>query len=245
MVIGVLGGMGSYATLNFFKRYLAAFPAEKEWDRPRILIDNRCTMPSRVRAVLYGEKRQQLVEEMADSIARLYDAGCTHIICACGTSHIFLPEVLQLVPQATPCVVNILEVSAAALKTRGITEVSLLATEGSVQSGIYQKTYGKYGIEVEPPKETDLPRFRELIEAVKKNQNTDEVMSAFEKLLNEQTNSTVVLGCTEFPVLYSHQPMNLRSDLMIVDPLEEVLKLLRREENMLLNREIIEGGITV
>ena len=53
--IGIIGGMGSYATLDFFSRLLAAFPAEKEWDRPRILIDNRCTMPSRVRAILYGE----------------------------------------------------------------------------------------------------------------------------------------------------------------------------------------------
>ena len=47
-VIGILGGMGSYATLHFFEAILNAFPAEKEWDRPRVLIDNRCTMPSRV-----------------------------------------------------------------------------------------------------------------------------------------------------------------------------------------------------
>ena len=33
--IGIVGGMGSYATLDFFRRILDAFPAEKEWDRPR------------------------------------------------------------------------------------------------------------------------------------------------------------------------------------------------------------------
>ena len=37
-VIGVVGGMGSYATLNFFGRLLDAFPATKEWERPRIII---------------------------------------------------------------------------------------------------------------------------------------------------------------------------------------------------------------
>ena len=47
MVIGIVGGMGSYATLHFFQKLLEATPAEKEWDRPRIIIDNRCTMPSR------------------------------------------------------------------------------------------------------------------------------------------------------------------------------------------------------
>lgn len=43
--IGIVGGMGSYATLDFFRRILDASPAEKEWDRPRAVIDNHCTMP--------------------------------------------------------------------------------------------------------------------------------------------------------------------------------------------------------
>ena len=55
-VIGVLGGMGTYATIHLFKQYADVFPAEKEWERPRIIIDNRYTMPSRVRAFLYKEK---------------------------------------------------------------------------------------------------------------------------------------------------------------------------------------------
>ena len=31
LVIGVLGGMGTYATINLFKQYAEVFPAEKEW----------------------------------------------------------------------------------------------------------------------------------------------------------------------------------------------------------------------
>lgn len=89
-VIGVLGGMGSYATLHFFQELLDAFPAEKEWDRPRIIIDNRCTMPSRVLAVLEGIKYDQLVSELCDSVASLLHAGATKIILACNTSHCFL-----------------------------------------------------------------------------------------------------------------------------------------------------------
>lgn len=74
--IGVLGGMGTYATIHLFKQYAEIFPAKKEWDRPRIVIDNRCTMPSRVRAFLYNENVDQLVCEMADSMQYLTDAGC-------------------------------------------------------------------------------------------------------------------------------------------------------------------------
>ena len=75
LVIGVLGGMGTYATINLFKQYAEVFPAEKEWDRPRIIIDNRCTMPSRVRAFLYHENVEQLVNALSDSIEGLLIIG--------------------------------------------------------------------------------------------------------------------------------------------------------------------------
>lgn len=40
MIIGLVGGMGSIATVDYFRRLIDAFPAQKEWDRPRIIIDN-------------------------------------------------------------------------------------------------------------------------------------------------------------------------------------------------------------
>ena len=83
-VIGVLGGMGTYATIQLFKQYAQVFPAEKEWDRPRIVIDNRCTMPSRVLAYLHHEKEEELIEQMSDSMQHLVDAGASHIILACN-----------------------------------------------------------------------------------------------------------------------------------------------------------------
>ena len=70
MVIGVLGGMGTFATIHIFEQYAKIFPAEKEWERPRLIIDNNCTMPSRVRAVLYGEKRDELIGEMGEIVRK-------------------------------------------------------------------------------------------------------------------------------------------------------------------------------
>ena len=77
----------------FFYKLINAFPAHKEWERPRIIIDNNCTMPSRVRAIMYQEERSKLINELANSIHNLVRIGCTKIILACNTSHVFLPEV--------------------------------------------------------------------------------------------------------------------------------------------------------
>ena len=93
LVIGVLGGMGTYATINLFKQYAEVFPAEKEWERPRIIIDNRCTMPSRVRAFLYHENVERLIDEMADSILKIgggvsKDHSCLQYIASFPASNL-------------------------------------------------------------------------------------------------------------------------------------------------------------
>lgn len=106
--VGIVGGMGSYATVDFFRRIVDAFPAQKEWERPRILIDNYCTMPSRVRAVLYNERRDELVEDMSDSVRNLIQAGAEKIIFACNTSHIFIPDVISNVPECRDKIINII-----------------------------------------------------------------------------------------------------------------------------------------
>lgn len=81
--------MSSYATLDFFDRLLEAFPAEKELDRPRIIIDNNCKMLSRVRAILYNENKEELISDLNKSINFLIYGGSNKIVLACNTSHYF------------------------------------------------------------------------------------------------------------------------------------------------------------
>lgn len=236
-IVGVLGGMGSYATLHFFEKFLEATPAEKEWDRPRIIIDNRCTMPSRVRAILYKEERPLLVKLLADSVSNLIAAGATDIVLACNTSHVFLDEVFEIVPEAKDKVRNIIKTVGKALKANNITKVGLVATEGTILSGIFEKTCIRYGVTVIPPSEDDFDEMRYLIEAVKHNDITEEICIRYVKLLKNQSEKSgspnVILGCTEFPCIQSKvKKYKSAEDLLksyslnIWDPLQETIKLL-------------------
>ena len=138
-VIGVLGGMGTYATINLFKQYAEVFPAEKEWERPRIIIDNRCTMPSRVRAFLYNENVDLLVSQMSDSMEKLVNSGANKIILACNTSHLFLPEIYKKVPSLKEKVIHIINNCVEKINNDGIKEIYLIGSEGTIESKIYQK----------------------------------------------------------------------------------------------------------
>ena len=204
--IGVLGGMGTYATIHLFQQYAEVFPAEKEWDRPRIIIDNRCTMPSRVRAFLYEEKIDELVNEMIDSMQHLIDSGCNRVLLACNTSHLFLKQIYTKVPDLENKVINIIHNCVEQIKKDGITEVFLLASEGTIDSGLYQDALKKEEIKCTVPGTEEYGLLRKCIEAVKQNNYIDEIKDIFCELVERQ--KTCILGCTELPILYEKYSKN-------------------------------------
>lgn len=192
--IGIIGGMGSYATLDFFHRILTAFPAEKEWDRPRIIIDNRCTMPSRVRAILYHEACDEVRESLANSARSLLHNGADILILACNTSHVFLPGILEDVPEAKGKFINIIDSLAKDLLENSKGPYRLLASEGTLDSGVYQSYLKPYGIEIEPPRKEDYPQFRSLIEDVKQDMIDEDTVSHFIEVVESGDNKNVIIG---------------------------------------------------
>lgn len=227
LVIGVLGGMGTYATVHFFQQYADVFEAKKEFDRPRIIIDNRCTMPSRVRAFLYNEKVDELINEMTDSMQNLVDSGCTHIVLACNTSHLFLPEIYKKVPSLENKVINIIKQCVSTIQNDGVKEVYLLGSEGTIDSSIYQNALEKYGIKCIVPKKDEYRLIRQCIEAVKQNKYNEDTKNIFVELVNRY--DTCILGCTELPILYDKYKSDIAKSKKIYDPLLLVLKRLKEE----------------
>lgn len=218
MVIGIVGGMGSYATVDFFKRIVDSFPAEKEWERPRILIDNHCTMPSRVRALLYHEKREELVRDLIQSIDLLVRGGATDIVLACNTSHCFLADIYEKRPELRKYILNIIELCAEKIREQDVKEVYLIATEGTIETKIYNGYLSGLGVNAILPTQDEQVLIRGYIEAVKQNALTDEVMQDFYRFVDESPCENVVLGCTEIPVIYGK--LNKKPQKKIFDPLQ-------------------------
>lgn len=227
-VIGVLGGMGTYATIHLFKQYAEIFPAEKEWDRPRIIIDNRCTMPSRVRAFLYHENVEKLIDEMTHSIESLLKMGgkAVRIILACNTSHLFLPRIFERVPEAREAVVNIIDSCVNRVSSENENKVYLLGSEGTIESGIYQKAFIEKNIKCIIPEKDQYGYLRDCIEAVKQNKYSDEVKTTFQNLMCAHK-TPVILGCTELPILYEKYKGDI--DKSVYDPLLITLENLKGE----------------
>ena len=222
LTIGFLGGMGTYATIHAFKQYAEVFGAVKEWDRPRIIIDNRCTMPSRARAFLYNENVELLVSEMTESIDNLMKAGCSKIILACNTSHLFLPYIYDRLPQAKGCIVDIINACVDKVAGDNIKTVYLLASEGTIDSGIYHKALESRSISCIVPLKEEYKDLRTCIEAVKQNVYSDQIETIFLNLINREE-CGCILGCTELPILYEkyYNKINRKN---IYDPVRHALE---------------------
>lgn len=117
--LGIIGGFGAYATLGFYYKILEAFASENERNYPHIIIDNNFTMPSRTRALLYGESYDEIVARIAESMELLIDGGARWIILVCGTAHYFLQDVYCLLPEAQKKVIDIIDICGEYLRRGG------------------------------------------------------------------------------------------------------------------------------
>lgn len=226
LVIGIVGGMGSYATLDFFNRILDAFPAEKEWDRPRIIIDNNCKMPSRVRAILYDENKEKLVYELNRSIELIRAGGGNKIILACNTSHYFLPEIYKINSEAKNYIIDIIDSCYLQCLNSKIKNVLLLATEGTLETKIYNNYFKD--ISLHYPAKNQINLIRYFIEIVKQNKIDDIALKEFNDFIEGTNDKNIILGCTELPVLYRKCLENdYKFSKNIIDPLEAVIEILK------------------
>ena len=226
ITIGVVGGMGSVATVDFFKRLVESFDAKKEWDRPRIIIDNRCSMPSRVRGILYNERVDEIVDSLVDSIKMLSNNNTDYIVLACNTSHYYLDEIYKKYPECKDKIVNIIELCSNKLNEKNIKEFTLLASEGTYLSKIYDKYLDKYNIKYNKVIEEEI---REYIEAVKQLKITEDIKNNFIKFVNNLNDNVVLLGCTELPIIYELCKDKINKD--VYDPLEFSIDYLKEKQN--------------
>ena len=216
--IGIMGGMGPMATVDLMKKIILATPAATDQEHIPMLVDNAPQIPDRTKAILgQGESP---VAAMVKSARRLEAGGADFIIIACNTAHYFLPEVA---PQVKIPVLSIIETAADSVLARGCKSVGLLATSGTIRTGLYQKALSAKGITCIAPAADKQHLIDDLIyDGVKANNDAYDTSAVCQLLQDMQQNGAEVfiLGCTEVPVAVSMY--NLQGDF--IDSTEELAK---------------------
>lgn len=199
--IGIMGGMGPMATVDLMKKIILATPASNDQEHIPMLVDNNSQIPDRTKAIM-GQGASP-APEMVKTAKRLMMAGADFIIIACNTAHYFLPEIL---PQISIPVLSIIDVTTNSALEKGFKSVGLLATTGTVSTGLYQKKLEASGIQcITPPTDKQHLIDDMIYQGVKANNEAYDTR-AVEALLAEMQNAgaeAFILGCTEVPVAVS------------------------------------------
>ncbi len=196
--VGIIGGMGPEATLDLFGKIIRHTDASCDAEHIRVYIDCHTGIPDRTRAILEGgESPVPCIVESAQKLAAM---GAAFLLLPCNTSHYYYDEIAAASPVP---VVHMIRTAAEALRDSGVKRVGVLATDGTLRSGVYQKELAACGIEAVCPDSEDQAAVMRLIyDGIKANAPTFDTAAVEQTLrrLREAGAERIVLGCTELPV---------------------------------------------
>lgn len=195
--IGIIGGMGPLATTIFLKKVIDCTNAEIDQDNIPLVIINDTLIPDRT-AFLLGKSTESPLPHLIKDIHDLKSIGCNYVAMICNTSHSFYNE---LENNTNMQLINMVELTLEEVKNRRYNKPGLMATEGTITTGVYEK-FNTYRLDIFLPIPSIQKEINEIIyEYVKKNKTVPEYK--FLRIVNyfkDNGCDSIILGCTELSV---------------------------------------------
>lgn len=204
LTIGVIGGMGPAATFDFCARLTALAPAKLDQDHPRVLVDCDPSIPDR-NAAMRGEGPSP-GPVLADKARALQAAGARVLAMPCNAAHAFAGFIVEA---ATIPFVDMIAATVGEGLEGGATRVGVLAADGAMRAGLYQRALAAKGVEALTLPDAEQAEFMALIYRIKAGElgaPSRREMARLAVRLVEMGAQALIAGCTEVPlVLDAHE----------------------------------------
>ncbi|MDV7341213.1 amino acid racemase [Terasakiella sp. A23] len=221
-VIGILGGMGPLATVDFMKKITNATPAKKDQDHLPIVAYSVPQIPDRSTSILSGNDAP--LQEMQQGIKALESMGAKCIVIPCNTAHYWYDRLCQ---KEDTQLLHIADTVVHALQDQKLNHcnVGILATNGTIKAHIYQNRLKEAGYHCIVPDETVQEKLVLAgIHAVKQGDLMlgKSLLSQAAEKLKDQGCKAIILGCTEIPIVL--QQTEAPSGTVLLDATNELAK---------------------
>jgi aspartate racemase len=217
-IIGILGGMGPEATIDLFTRIVKGTRVKKDQDHLRILIDNNPKIPNRTLAI--QGKGPNPLPLLIKSAKTLEEAGADFIAIPCVTAHHFYDPLQKKIKVP---ILHIVEETVNDVQTRlkKIHKIGLLATTGTLQSGLFQRAFSNSSIGIVLPDPRVQKNYvmkavfgKNGIKAMGPSKESKRLIIEASRGLIKQGAQAVVAGCTEIPLVLKDGDLSVP----VVDP---------------------------
>lgn len=198
-VLGVIGGVGPLSTAYFMEVVIRMTDVQTDQEHIDMVVLNHTEIPDRTDYILDSSKPNPVPLMLSDA-RRLEELGADIIVTPCNTAHYFYHELSSAV--SVPFL-NMIDETAAELSRMGTRKAGVLATNGTVHTGLFQEALEKRGIEAVLPSPDGQRNVMEIIyQNVKAGVPSDrEKWNAITLEMEESGCDHVILGCTELSLL--------------------------------------------
>ena len=204
-IVGVLGGMGPAATVDFMSKVIELTGADSDQQHIPLVVSSMPNIPDRSAHLLHGSSSP--LPALLHRLHQLEKAGATVIVMPCNTAHYWFP---QLRMAATVEMLNLIEEVVAVAQKAHFSKVGLLATSATLATLLYQKALSQTGMECIAPESTLQQEVMNSIYLCKSG-NTTEARQRLEapyRFLLQQNIEAIILGCTEIPIILAEEVLN-------------------------------------
>jgi aspartate racemase len=221
--IGVLGGMGPEATSYFYGLIIEHTEASTDQEHIKVIIYSNPEIPPRTDAI--QNKGPSPTPLLVEGFNRLRDAGADFVVMPCVTAHYFYPEVKE---QVDIPFIDLLEESVkwALKEVPELRKAGLVASTGTVESGLFPNAFVQSGIQIITPEQEEQIRVMEAIfgpRGIKAGFTTGfskESLITISKVLIARGADAIIAGCTEVPLVLKDQDL----PVPLIEPLRITAK---------------------
>lgn len=222
--VGLIGGLGPAATVDLYDKIVKATPAKTDQEHIKLVVEQNPQIPDRTAALLHGGVDPTLA--LYNCAKRLQDDDCSVLIVPCNTAHAFIPYLERHLD------VPFINMQQAALdeiaaKLGDKARIGLLATSGTIETGIYGEKAKAMNLPLFTPDEQHQARVMAAIYGPQgaKAGFTDgicreDLLSGAQYLVQTYDCNCLILGCTELPLILDESDAFevAGKTVMVIDP---------------------------
>lgn len=195
--VGVIGGMGPEATVEFMRRLLRATDAKDDIDHIPLIVDNNARIPSRIRFIL-GASDENPAPVLAAMTRRLCGAGAELLVMPCNTAHVFA-EAVEAAADAP--FINAVDLAAADAVRHG-SPVGIVGSPILKVTGLYDKALQRLGAgALYPSRQEDLFTAIQRLKAAGPDAESRAIVARAARDLQAQGARAILVACTEFSLI--------------------------------------------
>ena len=197
-MIGILGGMGTQAGLDFCNKLAKLNKGKTDQQYPLFVLYNKSNIPGRPENL---HKYNKVLKSLLAGCKFLEKSKCKFIVIPCNTAHYWFDDLQK--KTKIPIISMPKEVYAHSIKNcKKNSKIGILATEGTLKTGVYNKFFDKKFRLINPSKSIQKNNVNKSIKLVKMGRvkDAEKAIRPAVNLLIKMKCSKIILGCTELPI---------------------------------------------